>query len=489
MGKEMVSVKNKVMLIYPPGKLYQRGEDRCQISIEDSTSNAMRACNDLGYCAAVLEKKGYKIFLMDYQTEKKLFDDVHQDIDRFQPDLIMISVTNATIFGDITFADSLHDLCDAVIVLKGAIFYAPPPEFLSLLDLKNIDYLIGGEAETCIVGIVDYSLRNEGTIEDANNIFYKDSNGNFVSTRFHCWMENLDGIPFPARQYMNNKLYTRPDTNEPMATIQTSRGCAASCIYCLSPQISGKNVRYRSPENVYAEIEECYYKFNIRNFFFKADTFTLNAKWTNQLCQMIISSPLYKKIHFTANSRTNPISYETLLLMKKAGCFAIAFGFESGSDETMERIKKGAMVKHNLQAAQWAREAGLPIFGFFIIGFPWETKEHLELTRKHIFDIMPDFLEVAIALPYHGTELYKLCKDSGTLENGSLGTDIYLKSGVNGTCYLSQKELLAYRNWLLKAYCLRPSYILRRLKDCIYNPLILLNYAKYGLRMIKNTNR
>jgi len=482
-------MKNKVMLVYPPGKLYQRGEDRCQTSVEDSISNDIRACNDLGYCAAVLYKKKYEIFLMDYQTEKKSFDDVRQDISQFQPDLIMISVTNATILTDIAFADSLHSLCDAAIVLKGAIFYAPPQEFFDLLDLRNIDYLIGGESETCIGGIADYSLRDEGKIEDVNNILYKDSNGKFVSNRFHCWMENLDDIPFPARQYMNNKLYTRPDTNEPMATIQTSRGCAASCIYCLSPQISGKNVRLRSPENIYAEIEECYHKFNIRNFFFKADTFTLNAKLTNQLCQMIISSPLHNKIRFTANSRTNPISYETLSLMKKAGCFAIAFGFESGSDETMMRIKKGSTVKHNLQATQWAREAGLRILGFFMIGFPWETKEHLELTRKHIFDIKPDFLEVHIALPYHGTELYELCNDSGTLEKGSLGTDVFLQLGINGTCYLTQQELLAYRNQVVREYCLRPSYIWRRFMDCIYNPLFLTNYIKYGLRMIKNTNR
>jgi len=162
MNKEMGSLKNKIILIYPPGKLYQRGGDRCQISIEDLTTNGIRACNDLGYCAAVLEKKNYEVFFMDYQTEKKSFSDVHQDICRFQPDLIMISVTNTTIFDDIAFADSLHSLCDAVIVQKGAIFYAPPQKLFNSLDLKNIDYLIGGEAETCIEGTADYSLRNNG---------------------------------------------------------------------------------------------------------------------------------------------------------------------------------------------------------------------------------------------------------------------------------------------------------------------------------------
>ena len=201
--------KAKIMLVYPPGKLYQRGEDRCQASVENSTASAVRACNDLGYCAAVLESRGYDVFLMDYPTEGKSFSDVESDIRDFCPDLIMISVTNATIFEDIEFTRRIRKIRNMKIVLKGAIFFNPENEMLSLLELDCVDFLIGGEAETCIGGIADYALRQEGDISAVDNILYKDAQGRFCPTRFHCWVTDLDSISFPARTHMTNCMFVQ----------------------------------------------------------------------------------------------------------------------------------------------------------------------------------------------------------------------------------------------------------------------------------------
>jgi radical SAM superfamily enzyme YgiQ (UPF0313 family) len=474
---------DKVMLLYPPGKMYQRGEDRSQGNIEQSTATAMRACNDLGYCAAMLEQLDYAVFLRDYQSEKKSFADVEADIKTFQPDLIMLSITNGTIFSDLAFVRQLKEQSPAKIALKGALFYDAAPEMLALLDLSDVDYLIGGEAETCLGEIAQCALRNVGTAAGIDNIFYKDGKGVFVKTRFQVWEDDLDAIPFPARKYMNNKLYTRPDTGEAMATIQTSRGCAAACTYCLSPIISGKKIRYRSVDNVLAELTECYCEHGIKNFFFKSDTFTMDAAWAEALCDKIIASPLHGKIQFTANSRVNPLRKETLALMKQAGCFAVAFGFESGSDNTLRRIKKGATVRQNLQAAEWAREVGLPVYGFFMFGFPWETRADLEATKAHIFAIGADFIEIHVALPYYGTELYGACRQEGTLGKETLGSD-YFNSNITGTKTLPLAELLAFKQRTLREYYLRPSYILRQLGKCLNRPKVFFNYAKYGWKIV-----
>ena len=348
-----MSEKNRILLFYPPGPMYQRGEDRCQQAVDGSSAEAMRACNDLGYAAAVLLKKGYEIRLRDYQTEKCSIEQMNSEVDDFKPDLLMLSTTNTSIYDDIKIMNDLKARCGAVTVLKGAIFYAPEQEMLDLLDLSQIDYMIGGEVDFAIDGIADYALRGEGDIASVDNILYKDEDGKFIQTKFHVWGQDLDAQPFPAREYMNNGLYLRPDTDAPMATIQTARGCPSSCVFCLTPGISGKCVRFRSPENVMAELTECYEKFGIKDFFFKADTFTINAEWVKKLCELIIDSPLYGNINFTANSRVNPLKKETLELMKKAGCFMVAFGFESGSDEILKKIKKGATVEQNLQAARW----------------------------------------------------------------------------------------------------------------------------------------
>ncbi len=181
----------------------------------------------------------------------------------------------------------------------------------------------------------------------------------------------------------------------------------------------------------------------------------------------------------------NPISKETLQLMKDAGCFTVAFGFESGSEEILKNIKKGATVEQNLQAAKWAKEVGIPVWGFFVIGFPWETKEHILATKKLIMEMDPDFIEVTIALPFYGTPLYDICKKEDLLADSVLGSDFF-HSSLKGTKYLSLEELMELRKDILLHFYLRPSYILKKSKECITQPKVFGNYVKYGVKLITN---
>ncbi|MFT3985887.1 MAG: radical SAM protein [Lachnospiraceae bacterium] len=474
----------KILLFYPPGLMFQRGEDRCQQNVDEGSAQAMRACNDLGYAAAILLKKGYDVMLRDYQTQRDTLDVLYHDMESYQPDLIMMSITNTTIFEDLKLIALLKKRYQPVVVLKGALFYAPEQAMLDLLDLSPVDYMIGGEVDFAIGQIADYALRHEGEISSVLSILYKE-NGSLMQTAFHTWGEDLDAQPFPARQLMNNKLYTRPDTDEPMATIQTARGCPSNCVFCLTPEISGKCVRFRSPQNVMDELTECYEVHGIRNFFFKADTFTINAEWVKEMCNLIINSPLYGKIQFTANSRVNPLKKETLALMKKAGCFLVAFGFESGSDEILKKIRKGATVAQNLQAAKWCHEVGLPFWGFFVIGFPWENKSHIMETKKLIMQANPDFIEITIALPFYGTPLYETCKENNLLAESVLGSDFF-HSSMTGTMHLSVEELMKLRRNILLSFYLRPVYILKKMGECITHPGIFFNYCKYGIKLVVN---
>ena len=163
---------NRVLVCYHPGPLYQRGEDRCQGNIEDSAATSMRACNDLGYAAAVLLREGYSVRLRDYQTERVSIEEVYEDITSFDPEMIMVSVTNATIYDDIEFVKNIRRYTNAVIVFKGAIFYAPEKKMLQLLDLSDVAYLIGGEVDSCIGEIANYHFMGKGNISEIHNICY-----------------------------------------------------------------------------------------------------------------------------------------------------------------------------------------------------------------------------------------------------------------------------------------------------------------------------
>lgn len=474
---------NKVMLIYPPGKLYQRSEDRAQCNLDEAATGAIHACNDLGYCAAVLLEKGYEVFLRDYQTEGASFAEVVGDVRTFKPDMIVLSTTNSSVKTDLAFLKKLSRFHRSICVVKGALFYDIELSLLSHLDLEHISCLIGSEMEFVIGAIADYYLRGDGQIADINGIIYHE-NGNFKKNRFLCGTNDLDSLPFPARQLMKNELYVRPDTGEPMATIATGLGCPSNCIYCLTPIISGRNVRKREVENVFREIEECYYKFGIRNFFFKADTFTIDEAYATAICERIINSELKGKIAFTVNSRVKPLSMKLLKKLKQAGCFMIAVGFESGSDETLKKIKKGTTVADNVRAAKMIKQAGIPLFGFFMLGFPWETKADILQTKRMIEKIAPDFIEVHVAMPYYGTELYSIALEQGVLTSDGFGHDYY-EPNTKGTKTLSLEEVLELKKKILLSFYVRPQYICRKMGQAITQPRVMLNYCRYSLNLVK----
>lgn len=474
----------RIMLMYPPGKLYQRGEDRSQGNVDDSTATSIRACNDLGYAASALKEKGFAVYLRDFQTERLSEEYLLEEFTRFDPHALMMSITNATIFRDLELVAKLKERKrDLVVVLKGALFFDPDPALLAQLSLEHIDYLVGGESDFIVGKLIETHYSSPDAIASIKGILYK-QDGLWRKTDFSCFDTDLDMLAFPDRSMMRNDLYVRPDTGEPQATIATSRGCSAACVYCLTPIISGTKVRLRSPGNIVDELRDCYHNYNIRNFFFKSDTFTYRKEWVKQLCEEILRSELAGKIQWVANSRTRPLDSEVLVMMKRAGCWLVAFGFESGSPETLLKIKKGTTLEDNLAAASYAREAGLKTFGFFLVGFPWETKEHLQATERMIFSINADFIELHLAIPYYGTPLYKMAQEEGLINESILGRDYFNPPSV-GTRFLSLDELVAFRKQLLFRYHARPSYILRRVKDVLENPKVCSSYLRFGKKLLR----
>ena len=235
----------KIMLIYPPGEIYQRGEDRCQINVNASVANSIRPCNDLGYVSSILKKEGYYIFLKDYSVHNSKFIDLETDIKRENPDIVFISITNGSILNDIKTAKKIREIKkDVIIIFKGALFFNAEPDLLKELDLSDIDYLIGGEVEFIIKPLLEAHYKNKNQLCEIERICYK-TEGSWLINKVNSFNDNLDLIPFPDRELMENELYKNPLTNRPMATISTSRGCPSSCLYCVSPVISGKKVRFK----------------------------------------------------------------------------------------------------------------------------------------------------------------------------------------------------------------------------------------------------
>ncbi len=467
----------KAFLFYPPGKQFQRGEDRCQANVDASPTMTQRAPIDMMYVAAILKEKGIKCKFVDYPTEGKTWEDFERDVKKFSPDIAIMSVTTSSVLHDMKafkIIKSINEECKTIA--KGSIFFvAPKTVFEKFEEFKYMDIAVKGEIEFTIASIVD----NLNKPENVNGIlFWKRKK---LKDTGRPVFGNLDDLPFPDRSIVRNELYIRPDTGEAQTTIETSRGCPGLCIYCLTPIISGRAPRYRSAKSIADEIEECVEKYDIRNFFFRSDTFTMNRKLVKEVCREIVERGL--DINWVANSRVDTIDAETLRYMKKSGCWLIAFGFETGSDESKKKIGKFTTVKQDIAARELCKKFGIYTYGFFMMGFPWETRNDIEATINHMFKLDCEFVELHIAIPFYGTKLYEICKREGLIKHEIIGAD-YFENPPVGTKYVSAEELIRIREEALKKYYTRSSYIARMLLKA-KNPKVMANYIKYGIKLLK----
>lgn len=472
---EPTSPKRRVLLIVPPTGLYIR-EDRCQTPIEDMKTIALRPPIDLMYSAASVEAAGCECKLVDYPAERRGWEEFRRDFSEFDPDIIMLSITTPSLHKDVEAARIAKELKPKVLtVAKGAHFHVLDRD--SLEKYPQLDCVIRGEYE-----ITSAELGKGLPLEEINGLTWRRDDGEIIKNADRGFIDDLDTIPFPARHLTNNKLYLRPDTLEPQTTIVTNRGCPHSCIYCLAPLVSGKKNRYRSTDNVVAEIEQCVNEFGIRNFLFRSDLFTQNKKWVIELCQKIIDRKL--DIQWASNSRVDCINAEMLGWMKKAGCWIIAFGVESGNAEMLEKIKKKATVDQARDAVRLCREAGICSSIYLLMGLPWDTAETIDDNVRFAKEIQPDFVEVFYSYPFPGTELHNIALENGLIQPGEIPLEAYANPAMGGL-HLTQEELGAFRRQSLRRIYLQPRYIWKTLRKA-KSPREFFQYVKLGLVTLKD---
>lgn len=251
----------------------------------------------------------------------------------------------------------------------------------------------------------------------------------------------------------------------------------------------GRKYRVRSIENVLDELEWIEKNLpEVKEVFFEDDTFTINKKRVLRFCKEYEERDL--KITWACNARVG-LDYETMREMKKANCRLLIVGFESGNNSILENVKKGITVDDIKKFSEDAKKAGLLVHGDFIIGLPGETRETIKNTKKLIWEIKPDILQVSVASPFPGTEFYEWCYKNGYLvtsdPNEYLDENGHQKSIIRYP-KLTEDEITEEVNKILKDYYISPSYfriaihqILRKngiheLQRLIYSARMFLKY-------------
>ncbi|MBN1385159.1 MAG: radical SAM protein [Elusimicrobia bacterium] len=442
----------KALLINPPSGLYIR-EDRCQLPVKGLSPTVVRPPMDLAYIASGLKEAGIECKIKDYPAERENWQRFRRDIEKFRPDMLVISVTTPTLKVDMKACDIAKRINPQILVAaKGAHFIVNSAKILE--EFSELDIVVRREPERVIPEIAA-----EKNLKNILGITYRD-NDKIITNPDRPYTQDLNVIPFPDRDLLRNELYIRPDTGEMQATIQTSAGCPVGCIFCLAQPVSGNKIRSRDPKNIVDEIEECVNKYKIRNFFFRADTFTWNKNWVIRICEEILKRKL--NIEWVANSRADTLDEELLLYMKRSGCWLVSLGIESGNQDILDKINKGITLEQCRKAVRLCKSSKIKTFLFFIIGFPWDDDKTIEQTINFAKELNGDYYEVHTAVPFPGTELYEIAKENNLLMDSDIIRHDHFKAGMN-TFSLSYKEINKFRkHFLLKIY-LRPEYIIKTL--------------------------
>ncbi|MBI4287967.1 MAG: radical SAM protein [Chloroflexi bacterium] len=407
----------KVLLINPPWY---------RLFGEESPSSPLGLC----YIGAVLEQNGYDVAIYNGDFSKSgiglpsatkkttmyetylhalqdpghsIWSEVRAVVSQQKPDVVGISLRTSAYGSAINVSRIVKELDPTIPVIWGGAHPTVLPG--EAINNANVDIVVRGEGENTVLDI----LRSRDNLESVPGITYK-KDGRIIHNPDRALIPNLDELPFPARHLILDWQSCPP---EALGNIFATRGCPYDCVFCASHKVWSRKVRYRSAANIIAELQHLQQKFGVRQFSFEDDSFTVNKKLVSEFCSGLLKAGL--KIRWRCETRVDLVTRELVEQMKGAGCEEIFLGLESGSPETLRRLKKGITVEQMNTAAGVLRQSGIRFSAFFMIGFPWETMKEINETLTLMKELDPFAINLSIATPYPGTELHKICIEEGVV--------------------------------------------------------------------------
>src|ERR1700756_4420232 len=334
----------------------------------------------------------------------------------------------------------------------------------SLRDCPEIDFICRKEFD---YSVVDYA-KGKPLADIPGVSFLKD--GKIVHNPDAPQLQDLDSLPHVTEVYKRDldvKRYNVPFLLYPFVSLYTTRGCPAQCTFCLWPQtLSGHPWRKRSTDDVASEMARAKeYWPNVREFFFDDDTFNIQKARTVELCAKL--KPLGLTWSCTSRVTTD---YETLKAMREAGCRLLIVGYESGDQQILKNIKKGATVERARQFTKDTKKLGMKVHGDFILGLPGESKESIRRTIDFAKELDVERIQVSIPHAYPGTEMYDFAKKNGFI----VGTERMVDDGGHQVAQieypgLPREHVMEMVHKFYDEYYFRPKAVFRIVRKAVFN--------------------
>jgi hopanoid biosynthesis associated radical SAM protein HpnJ len=326
-------------------------------------------------------------------------------------------------------------------------------------------------------------------LEKIDGLSYRTRDGRIVHNAERELIQNMDSLPWVADVYRRDltiENYFIGYLLHPYISLYTGRGCPAQCTFCLWPQtIGGHKYRVRSAQNVAEEMSYMQKLFpRVKEFFFDDDTFTANLPRAREIAKKL--APL--GLTWSCNSRAN-LDYDTIKSFKDSGLRLFLVGYESGNDDILTRIKKGVTMDEMRRFTKASHQAGVVIHGTFILGLPVETPASIENTIRFAQELDVFSIQVSLAAPYPGTELYEMARLNGWFSQKDK-TDILHEDGFQQSALaypeLSKEEIFEAVDRFYRAYYLRPKPILRIIQTMLEDKDVFVRRCREGFEFFKS---
>jgi anaerobic magnesium-protoporphyrin IX monomethyl ester cyclase len=356
----------------------------------------------VGYVAASLKKHGVPVELVDctFLSHEKAVEKVK----RSNPQVIGIYSMFSMKKSSLELAREFEDYCD-LLVVGGPLPTLDPTGFLEVFDAAVV-----GEGEETMVELVENVEKGTG-LSDVKGIAYKEG-GEIRFNSPRSFIENLDCLPFPSRELFDNDTYKRyyakrfGYTTTPLIS---SRGCPFTCDFCSRP-IFGTSFRARSAGNIVDEVESVG-GLGYERVWFADDCFTLNRGHLLNVCDEMVRRDV--DLGWECLSRVDTMDREVAVKMRRAGCVRVFFGIESGNDRVLALMNKQITVEQARRAVNVAKQAGLQVGAFFIVGYPGESDQTILDTLRFASGLPLDYLSFTLPYPIPGTALFDRVKGNG----------------------------------------------------------------------------
>lgn len=443
----------RILLVNPSYYHDIYGNARVKVGVSPGTISLGLLC-----VATSCIEDGNNTRLIDLNIVDEPENHLKKEVSSFNPDMVGITSTTPLIKKTYRIAQVVKNINKNIIVVAGGPHPSAVPE--EVLGESDIDCVVRGEGDFILARIV-----REGISEHIPNVFFK-KNGHIIASKIQNETVNdINSLPLPAYHLLDLKYYNQPRITcrkNPVGYLETSRGCYARCVYC-NKNIHGFKMRMKNPERVVDEMERML-KLGFKELQIIDDIFTADMKRAQVICEEIIKRKLVFPWYPRGGIRVDRVNPELLAMMKKAGCYRIPFGIESGSQRIIDIIGKRITLEQAENAVMWAKKAGLETECYFMMGLPTETEEDLNKSIDFAIKLDPDYTKFAITIPLPGTMMFKSMLDNGQILNKDWEKYTFATSPkeIYNHDTLSWETIERYSTIAYRRFYLRPGYVFKK---------------------------